>query len=119
MTKVDESSGLKEEEEGCLFSGVSAKEEEEGCLFSYRRNEAREVAEGVLFADGSNQHCASIQLISTRQDNSSTAAYCKTRPLLWTGGRGGEKSQRGGDRGGGERDTGREERGQKSRNKKH
>lgn len=43
-------------------------------LDSYRGEKAREVAESILLADGSNQHSASVQLVSAREDHSSTAA---------------------------------------------
>lgn len=43
-------------------------------LDSYRGEKAREMAESVLLADGSNQHSASVQLVSAREDHSSTAA---------------------------------------------
>lgn len=65
---------------------------QEGEPCPYRREKAREVAERVLLADGSNQHSASVQLVSARQDHSSTAAGAPDR-LLRTGG-GGEKGQR-------------------------
>lgn len=52
---------------------------------SYRREKARKVAESVLLADGSNQHSASVQLVSAREDHSSTAARAPNT-LLRTGG---------------------------------
>lgn len=58
---------------------------------SYRREKAREMAEKLLLADGSNQHSASVQLVSARKDHSSAAARAPNT-LLRTGGekRGGE-----------------------------
>lgn len=53
---------------------------------SYRREKAREVAERLLLADGSNQHSASVQLVSARKDHSSTAARAPNT-LLHTGGK--------------------------------
>lgn len=55
-------------------------------LDSYRGEKAREVAERVLLADGSNQHSASVQLVSARKDQSSTAARAPNT-LLQTGGK--------------------------------
>lgn len=52
---------------------------------SYRREKAREVAERFLLADGSNQHSASVQLVSAREEHSSTAARAPNT-LLQTGG---------------------------------
>lgn len=43
------------------------------------------MAESVLLADGSNQHSASVQLVSAREYNSSTAARAP-KTLLHTGG---------------------------------
>lgn len=54
-------------------------------LDSYRGEKAREVAERFLLADGSNQHSASVQLVSAREDHSSTAARAPNT-LLQTGG---------------------------------
>lgn len=54
-------------------------------LDSYRREKAREVAKRFLLADGSNQHSASVQLVSARKDHSSTAARA-LNTLLHTGG---------------------------------
>lgn len=52
---------------------------------SYRREKAREMAESVLLADGSNQNSASVQLVSAREDHSSTAARAPNT-FLHTGG---------------------------------
>lgn len=54
-------------------------------LDSYRREKAREMAESVLLADGSNQNSASIQLVSAREDHASTAARAPNT-FLHTGG---------------------------------
>ena len=70
---------------------VKAESTEEEELDSYRREKAREVAESVLLADGSNQHSASVQLVSARKDHSSTAAWTPNT-LLRTGG---EERERG------------------------
>lgn len=43
------------------------------------------MAERALLADGSNQHSASVQLVSAREDHSSTAAR-GPNTLLHTGG---------------------------------
>lgn len=43
------------------------------------------MAESVLLADGSNQHSASVQLVSAREYHSSTAARAP-KTLLQTGG---------------------------------
>lgn len=61
---------------------------------SYRREKAREVAERFLLADGSNQHSASVQLVSAREDHSSTAARAPNT-LPHTGGEEREGDERG------------------------
>lgn len=48
------------------------------------------MVESVLLADGSNQHSASVQLVSARENHSSTAAWAP-KTLLHTGG---EESER-------------------------
>lgn len=57
------------------------------------------MAESVLLADGSNQHSASVQLVSAREDHSSTAARA-LNTLLRTGGeeRGGERGRKDAER---------------------
>lgn len=62
------------------------------------------MAESVLLADGSNQNSASVQLVSARQDHSSTAAPAPNT-FLHAGGDKREESRyasrsRGGSKGG-------------------
>lgn len=56
------------------------------------------MAERFLLADGSNQHSASVQLVSAREDHSSTAARA-LRTLLRTGGEEKEGERRWGPEG--------------------
>lgn len=58
----------------------------------YRREKAREMAESVLLADGSNQNSPSVQLVSAREDHSSTAARAPNT-FLHTGGEKSEESR--------------------------
>lgn len=58
----------------------------------YRREKAWEMAESVLLADGSNQNSPSVQLVSAREDHSSTAARAPNT-FLHTGGEKSEESR--------------------------
>lgn len=51
------------------------------------------MAESVLLADGSNQNSASVQLVSAREDHSSTAARA-SNTFLHTGGTRGKRAGR-------------------------
>lgn len=68
-------------DDGCEAESTKKVEE----LNSYRREKAREVTESVLLADGSNQHSASVQLVSAREHHSSTVAWAPNT-VLHTGG---------------------------------
>lgn len=49
-------------------------------MISYRRKEARAITERVLLADGSNQQGASVQLVGTGKEDTSTLPQ---RPTLF------------------------------------